>query len=282
MNELKDELVKLSKDPTSGIIVITTTIKMMLSPSVLGKAKEKIKEELTERLNVYHRDYDGMLLHFEDVKVLNEKNSIDLDYQGYPRFDVELKAYVFQPKRGLKVTCSVFLPQKFILDCRIFDRIVIKVPNQTRDAYKVGDRLLVELTEVMHKNFYTKLTGQFISVVEDKQNKVSNKKKKFLENSAVENGHEDQSEQPSSKKSKKRKLEEDPPEDELNTNNNNFDDETQIVKSKKNKKKKDKEKLEEKLEEDEGFVNAQESDQERHKKHKKKKKERLELVPAHG
>jgi len=278
MNKLKDELEKLSKDPTSGIKVLTTTIHIALSPSVLGKTKEKIKEELTERLNTYHRDYDGMLLHFEDVKVLNGRNSINLDYQGYPHFDVKLKAYVFQPKRGLKVTCSVFLPQNFLLDCRIFDRIVIKVPNQAREAYKIGDRLLVELTEVMHKNFYTKISGKFISV-EDKQNKVSNKKKKFLENSDEENGHEDQSEEPTSKKSKKRKLEEDPPVDELNTNNNN-DEETQIVKSKKNKKKKDKDKLEEKLEEDEGF--AQESDQERHKKHKKKKKERLELVPAHG
>jgi len=276
--EIKNELEKLSKDPSSGFKVLKTNIHIALGPSALGGGQEnKIIEELDERLNEYHRDFDGMLLHYEDVKVTN--TNIRLDYKGFPHLDVKLKAYVFQPRCGVKVNCSVFLPQNKILDCRIFNKMPIRVNlYKDHDTYNAGDKLLVELTEVVHNPWKTKLTAKIVSVVCRNSSSATdlNKKITFDDSDAEENIDAEEDDNSKSRKRKSEDLDE-----STSTAQDDLTQEQQDIpkKSKKKKSKKEKDiKSEEDIKQEPPEVQEEYEEIVRDKSKKKKSKKEKEII----
>jgi len=171
MNELKDglknELETLAKDTKSGIKIYDKRIHLAMLPNALGKQNEKVQELLQYRLYKYHRDFDGILLYFEDLKVMMKTGGFHLDYNGFPHLDVRLKAYVFRPQRGIEVTCKVFKSSTNNLACRLFDQIYITAvkSKEETEIFNSGDIIKVEITDVLHHNHNTRISANFLSVI---------------------------------------------------------------------------------------------------------------------
>lgn len=175
-----DHLEQLTSEANSGVVLKNMKIHMALSPSALGNLNKKISEELDGRLYEYHRDFDGMLLHYQDAALQSNGGSIQTDEDGFPHFDVKLKAYIFKPAKDIEVTAEVYEANSLVIDCRIFGNISCTLfKKENAGHFNAGDKLKVILTEVSHLKFRTKIYASILSVLESGDSCAQNKKITF-------------------------------------------------------------------------------------------------------
>jgi len=156
------------KDENCVLLKKITRIHLSLRPNALDSLDGKVNEELESRKFQYHKDFDGMLVHYSDVRV-NHSQSIFVDEEGFPHINVRLKVHIFRPVKGMVTVATVNENNKSFLDCRMFSSIPITVYKnqfQTEEEILPGDQIKVTLTEVIHMNHRTKLAGAITEVLQ--------------------------------------------------------------------------------------------------------------------
>jgi len=298
-----EELKVQAANANSGIIIKKVNIHLFLQPTGLDNIEEKVDQELEQRLYSYHKDFDGMLLYYEDMAVRKKGGSIHIDEDGFPHLDVRVKAFIFRPVKGVETTATVVEEHTNLIDCRLFDNIYLTViKNQSNVKLNPHDIVRVTLTDVAHHHHRTKLHGNILSVVSQshkcgggwgKENKkiLFNDEDEYTEDVSTKvkveptttDPSEGEEESRSSKKKKKRKQKDrdenlniTSPEKPLGEVTVKVEKEEPPPEEKKKKKKKKKEKraLEETTEDD-GYVSPAK------KKRKKDKKAEI-LLQAVG
>jgi len=220
------KLDSLAQDKTCGLVVQKTKIHMSLQPKALQAINAKVKEELESRLFQYHKDFDGMLIHFSDVAVIKSGGSVHIDEEGYPHINVRLKAYIFRPLKGMEIDANVYDYHNNIIECRVFSDITITAyinEFQIKGEVNSGDLIKVQLTEVNHQGHFTRLAGTIKEIVHLQTTTVKkkNKKKTFSEDdgNAEENIPDDLPETAVVKKNKRKTFSEDDGNDDSINNN---------------------------------------------------------------
>lgn len=214
-----EELRTLAATENSGIFIKKVNIHMSLQPTALGNTEQKADQELERRLYRYHKDFDGMLLYYEDVAVKKKGGSIHIDEDGFPHINVKVKAFIFRPVKGVETVASVVEEHSNLIDCRLFDNIYLTViKNQSNVKLEPTDVVRVVLTDVMHHQHRTKLHANILSVVSQTAPRTQNTKISFGEEEEytedklpkikaepVTDPSEGEEDSKSSKKKKKRK-----------------------------------------------------------------------------
>jgi len=161
------ELKRLRKSCPSIQLQSKCRVHMHLQPSLLGNFIAGASQELKFRLFKYHKDFDGVLMHFESVSLADEgSGSVHLDDDGFPHITVSVDAYVFRPAVGSELTATVVKTHPDSLECQLFDRLILTVVRAGNEAVvRPRDTVLVTVTEVTHRTSVTKLSAKLVSVV---------------------------------------------------------------------------------------------------------------------
>lgn len=162
----------------SGILVKPVRVHLSLSPQSLGDESQGVTSELDSRLFRYHRDFDGMLLAYTDVRILGG-DSYHIDEWGNTHLSVRIQAYIFRPVKGVVVVGTVTDKNSTHIGCLLFDEIRVSVSSQSEadDRVTVGSEIRLQLSHVAHNQIVTKLRGTFISLAHQETESGSTAKK---------------------------------------------------------------------------------------------------------
>ena len=77
-------------------------ITLAVHPSFLGNVKKGVTETLNGMLMVYFEEVGGVIMAFNEARVLNRLAEV-MPYLPFFKVNVEVKAMVFSPKKGMKI-----------------------------------------------------------------------------------------------------------------------------------------------------------------------------------
>ncbi|XP_059047127.1 DNA-directed RNA polymerase I subunit RPA43 isoform X2 [Achroia grisella] len=134
------ELRKLGNDKNSCVIEKKVTQNLALQPWCLGNLKESIKNLLDYKIGKYDKEFNGILLSYKNLKILQNVGSIRNDNADI-HFQVQADYFIFRPHVGatLKGIVNKKSPTHLgILVHRVFN-VVIPRPTEEPGNKWIGE-----------------------------------------------------------------------------------------------------------------------------------------------
>ncbi|PZC86397.1 DNA-directed RNA polymerase I subunit RPA43 [Helicoverpa armigera] len=136
------ELKKLANDKNSCIIEKKVTQNLALQPWCLGNLKESIKNLLDYKIGKFDKEFNGILLSYKNLKVLQNFGTIRNDNADI-HFQVQADYFIFRPFVGATLTGIVNKKSTThlgILIHRVFN-VVIPRPTEEPGNMWVGSNI---------------------------------------------------------------------------------------------------------------------------------------------
>ncbi|KAL1516791.1 hypothetical protein ABEB36_000649 [Hypothenemus hampei] len=124
----KEYLNELTNRPESGVLKRECKYHIALHPAQLNNFSESIKSELGRKIGRYEQLFNGILLGFENLKLLSSLGAIGPD-NCYIHIDIQGWFFVFQPQIGLKMTGTVTRTTKNHIGCLVYNTFNISLPK---------------------------------------------------------------------------------------------------------------------------------------------------------
>ncbi|CAG9821775.1 unnamed protein product [Phaedon cochleariae] len=248
LNALKDI-------PNSGVEAERKKQHLALHPIHLNDFGKSVKDLLNEDVARYSKDLDGILLGYEDIKLLSNGGFIQTD-SCYIHIDIEAHFFVFRPKIGEEMKGIVTRKSKDHVGVLVYNTFNVSIPpgDEEEDHWigldvQVGYEVSFRIVFFTMTSFMPYIRGQLISITAENNSGLSkkNKRKANMKLSFSKDSDEIVEEFPKSKKSKKEKhkpMEEDDLSlelevslDQINSENLNSSQSILKRKSKKHKRK---------------------------------------------
>ncbi|XP_066250920.1 DNA-directed RNA polymerase I subunit RPA43 [Euwallacea similis] len=124
----KEYLNDLLTRPNSGVFKKETHQHLALHPAQLKDFRQSIKEQMCNKIGYYDHLLKGIILGFENVKILSEFGVIGMD-NCYIHLDVWASFFVFQSEIGMTLKGVVTRVTNNYIGCLVYNTFNISLPK---------------------------------------------------------------------------------------------------------------------------------------------------------
>ncbi|KAK5643046.1 hypothetical protein RI129_009213 [Pyrocoelia pectoralis] len=199
----KEYLNNLVSNKDSSVTLQEHEYHLALHPYHLNNLKQSIKDLLGRNIARYDRKLEGILLGFENIKLLSQGTIVD--DSCFIHIDVSAKFFVFKPEVGQILVGFVSKKSKDHVGCLLYNTFNVSLPKPESEDVDSWLGTLTEIgNEIKFKIIFLKLQARlpYIRgeiVCEEESTKKSKKKKRTLE------GEDEETPTKLQKKKKKKK-----------------------------------------------------------------------------
>lgn len=165
----KDYLNHLTEAADSGVFKQNCKYHLALHPAQFNDFGQSVKDELDRKVSRYNEVFQGIMLGYENVKLLTQLGTIGLD-DCYVHFDIMADFFIFRPELGMDLKGVVTKTTKDHVGCLVYSIFNISLPRPEEDENWLGQKAKIQ-SEVKFKIIFVELTarlpyirGQILSI----------------------------------------------------------------------------------------------------------------------